>query len=232
MDNDADQDLYWLGSLASRGEGPNGDFAPGVGRMLQNTGSGGFRDITVESGMIDSLGVDYSILDPDDPDFSAIKQRLGIEFHENGKGVAVGDLNGDGAIDVIATNSNGESFDSGGEPVVAGGPLFVWMNSGNDNNWVSFRLSGRMAIDGTGSNADAIGARVMVTHTGPDGASTTQVREVLASSSFLSMSSTDVHFGLGNASTVDVIIEWPSGATTVLTELDMNQLHELIEPAG
>ncbi|MCH7970663.1 MAG: VCBS repeat-containing protein [Chloroflexi bacterium] len=232
MDNDADQDLYWLGSLAARGEGPNGDLAPGFGRMLQNTGDGAFRDVTVESRMVGSLAVDYSVLDPDDPDFSKKRQRLGIEYHENGKGVAVGDLNGDGSIDVIVTNSNGEAFDARGDPIVVGGPLFVWMNSANDNNWISFRLTGRMAIDGTGSNADAIGAKVIISHAGPDGGSSTQIKEVLASSSFLSMSSTDVHFGLGSANKVNVIIEWPSGITTNLTDQDTNQLHELIEPAN
>jgi len=230
MDNDADQDLYWLGSLAARGEGPGGDVAPGFGRMLQNTGNGAFRDITAESHMVGSLAVDYSILDPGNPRFSAKRQRLGAEFHENGKGVAVGDLNGDGFIDVIGTNSNGETFNAEGERSVVGGPLFVWMNSGNDNSWVSFRLKGRMAIDGTGSNADAIGAKVVVSHVNSDGESITQIREVLGSSSFLSMSSLDVHFGLGSASTASVIIEWPSGATTKLADLATGQLYELDEP--
>ncbi|MCH7971992.1 MAG: ASPIC/UnbV domain-containing protein, partial [Chloroflexi bacterium] len=76
------------------------------------------------------------------------------------------------------------------------------------------------------------GAKVSISHAGPDGGSSTQIKEVLASSTFLSMSSTDVHFGLGSANTVSVIIEWPSGVTTNLTDQDTNQLHELIEPAN
>jgi hypothetical protein len=231
MDNDGDQDLYWLGSIAARGEGPEGDMAPGVGRMLQNSGDGTFKDITAESHLVDALAVDYSVLDPKNNDFNASEQRIGLEFHENGKGVAVGDLDGDGFIDVIGTNSNGETFTADGDRAVVSGPLFVWMNSGGDNRWVSFRLTGRRAIDGTGSNADAIGAKITITHTAQEGTKSTQFKELLGSSSFLSMSSLDVHFGLGGAQTVDVTIEWPSGATTNLSDLEANQLHELVEPA-
>ncbi|HIF72907.1 MAG TPA: hypothetical protein EYQ61_10185 [Dehalococcoidia bacterium] len=232
MDNDADQDLYWLGSLAARGEGPNGDFAPGFGRMLQNDGSGAFKDVTVESRMIDALAVDYSVIDPGDDEFNRSKQRLGAEFHENGKGVVVGDLNGDGFIDVIGTNSNGETFTADGERAVVGGPLFVWINSGGDNHWISFRLKGRMAVDGSGSNADAIGAKITVTYLDDSGVEVTQVKEVLGSSSFLSMSSLDAHFGLGNGESVAVTIRWPSGLTMDIADLELNQLHEITEPAS
>ena len=232
MDNDADEDLYWLGSLAARGEGPQGDFAPGFGRMLQNAGDGTFRDVTVESHTVDALAIDYSVLETSNHDFNASKQRLGIEFHENGKGVAVGDLNGDGYVDLIGTNSNGETFMSDGERAVVGGPLFVWMSAGGDNNWISFRLKGRMAIDGTGSNADGIGAKVTITHALRGEISTIQVKEVLGSSSFLSMSSLDVHFGLGDADKIAVTIDWPSGLTTAYDDLNVNQIHEFTEPAN
>jgi len=230
MDNDTDQDLYWLGSLAARGEGPGGDFAPSFGRLLQNVGDRSFRDVTSEAHMIDSLAVDYSVLDPDDGDFDRTKQRLGVEFHENGKGVAVGDLDGNGFVDVIGTNSNGETYKSNGERTVAGGPLFVWMNSGGDNNWVTLRLSGRMAIDGTGSNADGIGAKIIISHHHEDRGKIIQIKEVLGSSSFLSMSSLDSHFGVGDADSVSVIVEWPSGRTTTVDNLSINRIHEITEP--
>jgi len=165
-----------------------------------------------------------------DTKFDMSRQRLGIEYHENGKGAAVGDLNGDGYIDVIGTNSNGETFDSEGNRSVVSGPLFVWMSNGGDNNWISFRLIGRMAIDGTGSNADAIGAKVTISHADFDGSQITQTTEVLGSSSFLSMSSLDAHFGVGAAESVDVRIEWPSGAVTTLDNLSVNELSEITEP--
>ena len=229
MDNDADQDLYWIGSIAARGEGPEGNIAPGVGRMLQNQGDTTFKDVTVESQMVDSLGVDYSVIDPDDLTFNSSRQRLGIEYHENGKGVAVGDLNGDGYIDVIGTNSNGETFDSGGVRTVASGPLFVWVSNGGDNNWISLRLIGRMTIDGTGSNADAIGAKVKISHKDFNGNTITQTREVLGSSTFLSMSSLNVHFGVESADKAQVNIEWPSGAITTIENVNVNELIVITE---
>lgn len=238
MENDGDQDLYWLGSLAARGEGPNGLLAPSFGRMLQNLSAGGggsseFKDVTVEARLMDALGVDYSAPGSDDSRRDNTARRLGPEFHENGKGVAVGDLNGDGFVDLIATNSNGESLDADGARIVVSGPLFVWMNSGGDNSWITLRLKGRMSVDGTGSNADAIGARVVVTASGYDGQPWSQVREVLGSSTFLSMSSLDLNFGLGRAESVDSItVRWPSGVTQVLEGLSVNTLHEIVEPAS
>ncbi|MCH7734486.1 MAG: CRTAC1 family protein [Chloroflexi bacterium] len=231
MENDGDQDLYWLGALIARGEGPGGMFAPGFGRMLQNIAPGEFKDVTVEARLVDAVDVDYSIIDPDNPSFDRLRQRLGPEFHENGKGLAQGDLDGDGYVDLIGTNSNGESLDSSGNRFITSGPLFVWLNGGGGNNWATLRLKGRMGEDGTGSNADAIGARVFIESVGFDGESVTQVQDVLGSSSFLSMSSLDLNFGLGEAEQIDkLIIRWPSGVVQELSGLKANQVHEILEP--
>ena len=230
-ENDGDQDLYWLGSTIGRGEAIGGELFPSAGRMLVGNGKGTFRDLTVEAHLLDIQNVDYSVLDRDDPRFDPVEQRLLPDFHENGKGLAKGDLNGDGYVDLIATNSSGGILVSGGETEFAKGPTFVWTNPGGDNRWVTIRLKGRMAIDGTGSNADGIGARVFVAVTSAAGGSTTQVAEVLGSSSFLSMSSLDLTFGLGEAETVDSItVFWPSGVRQVLRDLQADQVITVEEP--
>ncbi|MDE2687135.1 MAG: CRTAC1 family protein [Chloroflexota bacterium] len=222
-DNDGQQDLYWLGS-----EGPPGNSSfPAAGRMLKGDGAGGFEDITVRAHLLDIRDVDYSILDVDDPDFNADKQRISNRFHLNGKGLAHGDLNGDGYLDLIGTNSSGPRWDDRtGKWIPELGPIFVWLNGGGDNHWITLLLKGRMGVDGTGSNADAVGARVYLVSGGR-----TQVQEVRTGSSYLSMDSIALEFGLGSAALADEIrVRWPSGRTQVIDDVPADQVVQIVEP--
>ena len=229
-ENDGDQDLYWLGAMSDRGEAPSGHLFPGAGRMLRGNGAGDFQDITVEARVLDILGVDYSVLDPDDPNFDRSEQRISPAFHENGKGLAKGDLNGDGYVDLIGTNSNGCRLVGQNECNWEAGPLFMWMNAGGDNSWLTLRLIGGMAEGDTGSNADGIGARVYVQYSDADGSTGEQVQELTGSSTFLSMNSLELTFGLGSASNIDKItIEWPSGVDQVIEDVAVNQRIEITE---
>ena len=133
--------------------------------MLRGDGQGSFEDITVRARLLDIQGVDYASLDPGEPGAASRARELRTDFHENGKGLAHGDFNGDGYVDLVGTNSQGPVFVGGGDTESRSGPIFVWINGGGDNHWISLRLTGRMAIDGTGSNADGIGARVYVKST-------------------------------------------------------------------
>ena len=241
-ENDGDQDLYWFGSTMGRGGGPDGHIFPAAGRMMRGDNTGAFEDITVRARLLDITHVSYDGLDEDQlarRNPAALQaRRIDRQNHENGKGLAHGDLNGDGFVDLIATNSSGDIFIPslpGAPPTTAPrtGPLFVWLNGNDDNHWLTLRLKGRMAVDGTGSNADGIGARVYVTtlpspHENPR----VQVQEVRAGSSYLSMDSIDLEFGLGKADKAEKIeIIWPSGRTQVVEDVDADQIMTIMEPS-
>ena len=201
--------------------------------MLRGDGSGGFEDITVRARLLDIVGVDYSILDPADPEFNAVGQRISPSMHENGKGLAHGDISGDGYVDLIGTNSSGPVWVKPGVSArPAEGNVFVWLNGGGDNHWITLRLQGRMGIDRTGSNADGVGARVYLKYYVPGSdAPMTQVQEVRAGSSYLSMDSIDLEFGLSQAQRVsEISIDWPSGTRQQITDVAADQVLDIIEP--
>lgn len=79
------------------------------------------------------------------------------------------------------------------------------------------------------SNKSAIGARVRVKAT-INGQGRWQMREINSQNSFNSMSMLNVHFGLGNAATIDsMIVEWPRSSRQVFTNVSVNSKYNLIE---
>ena len=233
MDNDGYEDLYWLGSELAAGSGPGGSVYQSAGRMMRNDRGDGFEDVTVEARLLDVLGVKYDDLHKLSPGQDPVAFKLSPRYHENGKGLAHGDLNGDGWVDLIGTNSSGLDFGGDGQQFdKVLGPTFMWINEPGENHWITLRLQGRMAIDGTGSNSDGLGARVYLkaSVTG-EGDPVTQVREVKAGSSYLSMDTVELEFGLGSASIVDEVrIAWPSGRIQTVEGLRPNQVVKITEP--
>jgi len=105
-----------------------------------------------------------------------------------GRGLAAGDLDNDGRTDLLIVSENS--------------PLALFRNqTAFPNHFLT------LAVEGTASNRDGVGARVAVTVSGR-----TQVAARFGGGSYLSASDHRLHFGLGPARQVDSVeITWPSG---------------------
>ena len=87
--------------------------------------------------------------------------------------------------------------------------------------WTALRLTG------TRSNRDAVGALVVLRAGGR-----LQVRQVDAASGYLSQSTKTLHFGLGDASTIESCeIRWPSGVVQKLDGARVDAVNAVTEPA-
>ncbi|MHC4470464.1 MAG: CRTAC1 family protein [Planctomycetota bacterium] len=115
-------------------------------------------------------------------------------------------------------------FDDDGDPDVAiaclNQPLRLIENRlSNQGNWI------RLKLRGTRSNRDGIGARVKVVAGGR-----TQVRDFSLAGSFGASQDPRMHFGVGRAGRVDVVVRWPRGRVVRVEGLASNRVQELVEP--
>ena len=98
-------------------------------------------------------------------------------------------------------------------------PTLLRNDGGNRQNWIQLILSGRR------SNRSAIGATVKIV-----AGSKTQFGRVRSGGSFLSQHDLRLHFGLANASLVDLVeITWPNGQRQTLQSVKTNQIIRLQE---
>jgi hypothetical protein len=119
----------------------------------------------------------------------------------------VGDLNGDGRVDVVTT------------ALMA--PAELWLNdSPGDAHWLELKL------EGTASNRDGIGARIKVT-----AGDRVQYNHVSFAAWYASSSAAPLHFGLGPAAFASRIeIRWPSGIVQELKDVAADRMIPVKEP--
>ena len=126
-----------------------------------------------------------------------------------GRGLAYGDFDRDGDLDLLITTN--------------GGPAMLYRNDQLAGN-----RSLRFRLVGTTSNRDAIGATVRILHGG-----TSQSRMVKSGSSYLSQSELPVTFGVGKRDRVDrVVVTWPNGRVEEYTNVASGREYECVEGKG
>ena len=133
----------------------------------------------------------------------------GFEQPRVGRGLAIGDFDRDGDLDLLMTTNNG--------------PAVLFRNDRQSSN-----KSLRLKLNGVQSNRDAIGATVRVMHDG-----VTQSRMVRSGSSYLSQSELPVTFGVGTRDVVErVVITWPNGRTEEFKNVATGKAYDCTEGKG
>ncbi len=136
-----------------------------------------------------------------------------LQLSEVSRGVAAGDIDNDGDLDLLVTNNNG--------------PVRLLINQRNEtrakSHWVQVKLIG--AED----NRAAIGARVAVIR--KDG--TMRWNRIHTDGSYLSASDPRAHFGLGaDANLAAVAIIWPNGSREMWNSIKADAVHVLKQKTG
>ena len=148
--------------------------------LYRNLGDGRFRDITAQAGPA-------------------------LQVARPSRGMASGDLDGDGSPEVVIVNMNL--------------PPTLLKNQSARGNSVWVRL------EGVKSNRSAIGARVTL-----EAGGRRQMQEVLGGGGYYSQNEPALHFGLGDTKAVDKLeVRWPAGSVQTWEGLEANHKYVLTE---
>lgn len=193
----------------------------GFGCVFYDADLDGLLDIAVANGHIDETvrnirgNVGYAqapqLFQNLGGNFRDVANEIGGDFDlpRVGRGLAFGDFDRDGDLDLLLTTNNGGAY--------------LYRNDlSNANRSIRFRLVG------TKSNRDAIGAIVRIYVNGQ-----VQTRMVRSGSSYLSQSELPVTFGVGKQDQIEkVVIDWPSGRSEEHPRLQAAKTYQVVETKG
>jgi len=153
-------------------------------QLFRNLGGGRFVDVSAQAG----------------PDFT----RKIV-----GRGLAVGDYDGDGKVDLLMVDDEGR-------------PHLLHNENKTENHWLSLRCLNAP------NGSDALGAHVAISVKGQR-----MISEVRAGGSYLSTDAPELHFGLGNARLVEYLeIRWPDGHVSRSDNVAVDHAYRISESEG
>jgi enediyne biosynthesis protein E4 len=149
----------------------------------------------------------------DGKSFKNVSGESGPVFSKSfpARGLAIGDFNNDGAVDVLISNNDGA-------------PVLLRNNIGKNNHWLGLRLVG------TKSNPDAIGARITY-----QAGNLKRTRMKVGGGSFLSSHDPRVILGMGKQTKMDWLeVQWPQPGARVerFANLPLDRYITIVEGSG
>ena len=146
-----------------------------------------------------------------DGTFSEVANQAGSALLEErvGRGVAFGDIDNDGDVDIVVADLDGS-------------PQLLRNDGGERNDSVLIKTVG------VKSNRDGIGARVKIVS-----GDLRQIGEVYSGGSYLSQNDLRLHFGLEKRTKLNLIeVHWPSGTVDKITDAGVNKIITIKEGHG
>ncbi len=196
FDNDMDQDIYIRQASSADAKG-----MPLQSVYYENQGDGTFVEVA------DARGALIKIRGPGE----------GIRSFDIGPPMAVADYDNNGFLDILVAVEESK-LENGHFSV--GAPTHLFKNQGNGNHWL------QVDLQGTVSNRDAIGAKVLV-YT-PDGK--VQVRMQDGGNHISGQNQHRLHFGLGaNTQINSMVVVWPTGKRQTVSNVTVDQILRLVE---
>ena len=136
----------------------------------------------------------------------SMKVGSGLQTRRVSRGIATGDYDNDGDLDVLISNANDTA-------------QLLRNDGGNRRNWILIRTIG------TQSNWAGIGTRVKIQTD-----DLTQIDEVRGGSGYLSQNDLRLHFGIGSYKRIDRIeARWTSGVVDIIRDVAPNQIITITE---